>query len=108
MSVQGYCDSKFAAVREAFSDNFAVRGEIGAAIAVTVEGRRVVDLWGGTADRGTDKPWSTDTTVMIFSSTKGATALCAHLLAARGQLDLDAPVARYWPEFAAAGKGSMP
>ena len=106
--VQGDCDSKFAGVREAFADNFAIRGEVGAAIAVTVEGRRVVDLWGGIADRGTDKPWSADTTVMVFSSTKGATALRAHLLAARGKLDLDAPVARYWPEFAAAGKESMP
>ncbi len=104
----GQVDARFNRVREAFAANFATRGELGAAVAVTVGGRIVVDLWGGVADKHTARPWTRDTLTMVFSSTKGATALCAHLLCARGQLDLDAPVARYWPEFAAAGKASLP
>jgi CubicO group peptidase (beta-lactamase class C family) len=106
-TIEGYCDPGFAPVREAFAENFAQRGEIDAAVAVTSAGRMVVDLWGGVADPRTGAAWERDTMVMVFSCTKGATALCAHLLAARGRLDLDAPVARYWPEFAAGGKESV-
>jgi CubicO group peptidase (beta-lactamase class C family) len=73
-----------------------------------VRGQTVVDLWGGTARLDTGMPWTKDTVSLVFSCTKGATALCAHILAARGQLDLDAPVAQYWPEFAQAGKASIP
>lgn len=104
----GQVDARFRAVRETFADNFAHRGELGAAVAVTVDGHLVVDLWGGVADKHTGRAWTRDTLAMVFSSTKGATALCAHILCARGRLDLDAPVSRYWPEFAAAGKDTLP
>ncbi|HEX6339777.1 serine hydrolase domain-containing protein [Umezawaea sp.] len=83
-------------------------GEVGAACAVYVGGRPVVDLWAGLADREANRPWGGSTVVQVASTTKGATAICAHLLVQRGELDLDAPVARYWPEFAAAGKERIP
>ncbi|MEY9988987.1 CubicO group peptidase (beta-lactamase class C family) [Streptomyces sp. V4I8] len=102
--VHGHCDPRFAAVRAAFEANFQERGELGAAVAVTVGGETVVDLWGGWADAARSRPWERDTVVNVWSTTKGPTALCAHILADRGLLDLDAPVAAYWPEFAAAGK----
>ncbi|MFD0313188.1 serine hydrolase domain-containing protein [Streptomyces flavalbus] len=103
-AVHGHCDPRFAAVRTAFEENFRDRGELGAAVAVTVGGETVVDLWGGWADAARTRPWERDTLVNVWSTTKGPVALCAHLLADRGLLDLDAPVAAYWPEFAAAGK----
>src|SRR5882724_2391976 len=106
--IDGRCDAKFRRVRDAFAENFASRGEVGAAVTVVAAGETVVDLWGGTADTETGKPWERDTLTMVFSSTKGATALAAHVLVVRGALDLDAPVARYWPEFAAAGKAEIP
>ncbi|MEU1510963.1 serine hydrolase domain-containing protein [Streptomyces sp. NPDC005811] len=102
--VHGHCDARFAAVRTAFEENFRDRGELGAAVAVTVDGVPVVDLWGGWADAARTRAWERDTLVNVWSTTKGPTALCAHILADRGLLDLDAPVAAYWPEFAAAGK----
>ncbi|MEU8469961.1 serine hydrolase domain-containing protein [Streptomyces sp. NPDC029006] len=102
--IHGHCDPRFSAVREAFEENFRERGELGAAVAVTVAGETVVDLWGGWADAARTRPWERDTVVNVWSTTKGPVALCAHLLADRGLLDLDAPVASYWPEFAAAGK----
>ncbi|MFF0777279.1 serine hydrolase domain-containing protein [Streptomyces sp. NPDC003720] len=102
--VQGHCDPRFTAVREAFEENFRDRGELGAAVAVTVGGETVVDLWGGWADAARTRPWERDTLVNVWSTTKGPVALCAHLLADRGLLDFDRPVAAYWPEFAAAGK----
>jgi CubicO group peptidase (beta-lactamase class C family) len=91
-------------VREEFERNFAERGEIGASVCVTVNGEPVVDLWGGVADRSDGRPWEEDTVSVVFSSTKGVTALCAHVLASRGQLDFAAPVATYWPEFGQYGK----
>lgn len=102
--VHGHCDERFAAVREAFEENFRERGELGAAVTVIVGGRTVVDLWGGWADAARSRPWERDTLVNVWSTTKGPVALCAHVLVDRGLLDLDAPVAAYWPEFAAAGK----
>src|SRR5436190_480284 len=84
----------------------APRDHIAAAVGVTVDGRTVVDLWGG--DAATGRPWQRDTIVNVWSSTKGAVALAAHMLVDRGLLDLDAPVATYWPEFAAAGKDTIP
>ncbi len=104
MQVHGHCDARFAAVRTAFEENFRERDELGAAVAVTVGGETVVDLWGGWADAARSRPWERDTLVNVWSTTKGPVALCAHILADRGLLDLDAPVAVYWPEFAAAGK----
>ena len=108
MTVQGSCDPKFAQVRQEFERNFRERGEVGASVCVTVRGETVVDLWGGMARPDTQTPWTAETVSLVFSSTKGATALCAHILASRGRLDLDAPVATYWPEFAQAGKAEIP
>ncbi|MBW8738802.1 MAG: beta-lactamase family protein [Streptomyces turgidiscabies] len=102
--VHGDCDARFSAVRTAFEENFRDRGELGAAVSVTVDGETVVDLWGGWADSGRTRAWERDTLANVWSTSKGPTALCAHILADRGLLDLDAPVAAYWPEFAAAGK----
>ncbi|WP_329212839.1 beta-lactamase family protein [Streptomyces sp. NBC_00683] len=104
----GHCDDRFAAVRDAFAANFEERDELGAAVTVLVDGSPVVDLWGGWADKDRTRTWERDTVVNVWSTTKGPTALCAHILVDRGLLDLDAPVATYWPEFAAAGKESVP
>jgi len=88
-----------------FRRNFTDRGEVGASLSVTLDGAVVADLWGGHKTRGEDAaPWEEDTLVTVFSSTKGGVALAGHLLADRGQLDMDAPVAQYWPEFATNGK----
>jgi CubicO group peptidase (beta-lactamase class C family) len=105
--VHGHCDARFAAVRTAFEENFQGRDELGAAVAVTLDGETVVDLWGGWADAARTRPWERETLVNVWSTSKGPTSLCAHILADRGLLDLDAPVAAYWPEFAAAGKESV-
>jgi CubicO group peptidase (beta-lactamase class C family) len=102
--VSGMCEPAFAAVREELVRNFTEREEMGAAVCVQVDGQTVVDLWGGVADAASSRPWVADTRVVVYSCTKGATALCAHILADRGQLDLDAPVGEYWPEFATNGK----
>ena len=102
MVIQGSCEARFAPVREEFERNFAERGEVGAAVTVTVDGETVVDLSGGSASP--DRAWQEDTVTHVWSATKGATALCAHILAGRGQLDLDAPVVTYWPEFGKHGK----
>ena len=107
-TISGACEPGFEGVADAFERNFAERGEIGAAVCVYHRGRPVVDLWGGEADRETGRPWERDTLQLVFSTTKGVTATCIHLLVESGLLDLDAPVARYWPEFAAQGKGAIP
>jgi CubicO group peptidase (beta-lactamase class C family) len=104
MPTHGFCEARFRAVREEFERNFEERAEVGASVCVLVEGETVVDLWGGLADRRPDRPWDRDTIGLVWSCTKGAVAVCAHVLVSRGLLDLDAPVARYWPEFAQAGK----
>jgi CubicO group peptidase (beta-lactamase class C family) len=106
--IHGTTTPRFCAVRDAFAANFRDHGEVGAALCVYHRGRCVVDLWGGIADPATGAPWAEDTLTCVFSTTKGLTATCAHLLAQRGELDLDAPVAEYWPEFAAAGKQHIP
>lgn len=103
-SIEGRCDSRFERVREAFAANFDQHNELGAGVAVCVDGRAVVDLWGGFADEAQLVPWRADTLVNVFSVGKGILALCAMLLVDRGLVDLDTPVASYWPEFAAAGK----
>ncbi|ROQ62782.1 CubicO group peptidase (beta-lactamase class C family) [Streptomyces sp. 840.1] len=103
-AVHGHCDERFLAVRAAFEANFRERDELGAAVTVLVDGQPVADLWGGWADGARTRAWERDTLVNVWSTGKGPTALCAHILADRGLLDLDAPVAAYWPEFASAGK----
>jgi len=106
--IHGEVAKGFEPVREAFARNFEQHEEVGAAFALYVKGEKVVDIWGGTADAETGRAWSQDTLQLVFSTTKGITAICAHLLAQRGELDLDAPVAEYWPEFKAAGKENVP
>ena len=106
--IDGTCAPAFAAVREAFAANFANDLEVGACFTAAVAGDTVVDLWGGFRDARRTLPWERDTIVCVWSTTKVMTAACAWMLAARGALDLDAPVARYWPEFAAAGKEELP
>jgi CubicO group peptidase (beta-lactamase class C family) len=106
--IHGECASRFGKVKDAFAANFARGREVGASFAVTVGGEPVVDLWGGHADAARTRPWERDTIVNVFSTTKAMTATAAHWLADRGGLDLDAPVASYWPEFATAGKGGIP
>lgn len=107
-AIHGTCDARFARVQERFREQLAQPDELGAALAVTIDGRTVVDLWGGHADAARSRAWTADTLVNVFSTTKAMAALCAHRLADQGKLDLDAPVARYWPEFAAAGKEAIP
>ncbi|MGZ3621121.1 MAG: serine hydrolase domain-containing protein, partial [Candidatus Binataceae bacterium] len=107
VTIEGTCDTRFARVREAFAGNFASRRETGASVALALDGRVVVDLWGGWADKARTRPWTRDTIVNVYSTTKGLTAICAHRLAGEGRLDLDAPVAKYWHEFAANGKGRI-
>jgi CubicO group peptidase (beta-lactamase class C family) len=104
MSIRGTCAPQFEEVRAEFERNFAERGEVGASVHVTLDGEPVVDLWGGVADPVTGQPWSEETIVHVWSCTKAATALCAHILASRGVLDLNAPVTAYWPEYGAEGK----
>jgi CubicO group peptidase (beta-lactamase class C family) len=106
--VHGECDRRFTRVREVFEEGFRSRNEVGAAVAVTLDGAPVIDLWAGYADPARTRPWQHDTIANIYSCTKGMTALCAHQLVERGHLDLDAPVARYWPEFAQAEKERVP
>jgi CubicO group peptidase (beta-lactamase class C family) len=107
MSVAGACDERFARVREVFEQSFE-EGEVGAGVAVTLDGAPVVELWGGFADEAKTRPWERDTIAYVASTTKGPTAACLHQLADRGRVDLEAPVARYWPEFAQAGKQDVP
>ena len=106
-SVEGFTLDRYAPVRAAFEANLASDAEVGAAFCATVEGETVVDLWGGFADAAGTRPWRKDTLVNVYSTTKTMTALCALILADRGELDFDAPVARYWPEFAANGKADI-
>src|SRR5205085_11420373 len=96
--IHGEVAPGYEAVREAFANNFQQHDEVGAAVAVYKDGVKVVDLWGGVADQDSGAPWQEDTMQVTFSTTKGATAACAHLLAQRGELDFDAPAAQYWPE----------
>jgi CubicO group peptidase (beta-lactamase class C family) len=108
VEIKGTCDTRFEGLKEAFAQNFADFGEVGASVAVAVDGRTVVDLWAGHADGALNRPWQSDTIANVFSTTKGITAICAHRLADQGRLDIDAPVASYWPEFAQAGKENIP
>jgi CubicO group peptidase (beta-lactamase class C family) len=108
IQVEGNCDARFLRVREVFESSFANGLEVGAAVSATINSKPVVDLWGGHADAARTRPWKRDTLVNVYSTTKGITAILAHRLVEQGKLDLDAPVARYWPEFAQAGKERIP
>lgn len=106
--VEGLCDAGFEPVRDAFRRCFAELGESGAAVCVYLDGRPVIDLWGGIADPASGRPWSRDTLVNVYSVTKPFAAACLLRQIDSGRVDLDAPVARYWPEFAQAGKADIP
>jgi CubicO group peptidase (beta-lactamase class C family) len=108
MDIGGVVAPGFEPVKDEFARNFVERGEVGAACCVYRGGEPVVDLWGGTTAVGGEGRYTDRTLQMVASATKGALAIVAHRLAERGELDLDAPVARYWPEFAAAGKERVP
>src|SRR5271155_3471999 len=108
VKIEGTCDPKFSRVKDAFAENFEKRSEVGAAAAVLLDGKSVVDIWGGHADKAKTRPWTRDTLVNVYSTTKGVTAICAHRLIDKGLIDIDAPVAKYWPEFAHAGKEKIP
>jgi CubicO group peptidase (beta-lactamase class C family) len=105
--IQGTCPDRFGAVRDAFAANLTGGADVGASVAVYLDGEPVVDLWGGYFDMSYTRPWERDTIVHTFSTTKTMTAMCGLILADRGEIDLDAPVARYWPDFAAEGKGGI-
>ena len=108
VEIHGICDDRFLRLKEAFADNFDQDLELGASLAVTVEGEYAVDLWGGYSNSSKTAAWDKDTIVCVFSTTKIMISLCALMLVDRGELDPDAPVAQYWPEFAQAGKEELP
>lgn len=104
LTIGGSVREGFEPVREAFLENFTLRGEVGAACCVYRDSEQVVDLWGGVRDRASGKPWRADTMVVVHSATKGLAAMVLALLHSRGLLDYDERIATYWPEFAQAGK----
>jgi CubicO group peptidase (beta-lactamase class C family) len=106
--IHGHCDPRFESVKKIFTQGFEAGTEIGASVCFVWDGEPVVDLWGGHLDRTREREWAEDTLVNVYSTTKGMTAICAHMQVERGALDLDAPVAEYWPEFATAGKEEIP
>src|SRR5262245_54845629 len=104
---QGTTQDRFAPVREVFETNLNNGEDVGASYCATVNGETVVDIWGGYANAERTRAWERDTIINVYSTTKTMTALTALLVADRGELDFDAPVARYWPEFAANGKADV-
>ncbi len=106
-TIGGWTAPGFEEVRQVFEANFDRGSEVGAAFGAYHRGHKVVDLWGGIADATTERPWNEDTMVLVYSTTKGATAMCAHHLAQQGLLEVEAPVVTYWPEFGAAGKEAV-
>jgi CubicO group peptidase (beta-lactamase class C family) len=107
VSAEGFSDPKFTAAADAFQSNLTTGADLGASFCATVDGEVVVDLWGGWADEARTRPWVKDTIVNVYSTTKTMTALTALMLADRGLIAFDAPVARYWPEFAQNGKDGV-
>ena len=106
--INGFCDDRFEKVKNAFARNFKSGLEVGASFAATINGKFVMDIWAGHADANKTRPWERDTIVNVYSTTKIMTVLCTLMLVDRGQLDLDAPVAKYWPEFGQEGKENLP
>jgi CubicO group peptidase (beta-lactamase class C family) len=107
LDTAGFVQDKYAAARTAFEGNFESGADLGASFCATLNGETVVDLWGGWADEARTRPWVKDTIVNVYSTTKTMSFITALLLADRGELDFDAPVAKYWPEFAANGKAAV-
>lgn len=107
VNIAGAVSPEFEALAGVFANNFQSHGEVGAACAVYYRGKPVVDLWGGLADQDTRKPWGKDTVALVFSAAKGPTAVCMNRLIEAGQLDVDLPVAEYWPEFGCNGKEAI-
>ena len=107
-SIDGHCDQGFRAVRDAFEANLAEGLDVGAGVCVHIEGREVLNLWGGWANAGRTRSWNADTLVLVASATKALTAVCLLQLIEQGRVRLDAPVAKYWPEFAQSGKADIP
>lgn len=108
MEIHGLCHDRFVRVREEFERNFTQRNDVGATFALTMDGEYVIDLWAGHKDRARTEPWEEDTIVNVYSTTKTMTFLVSLMLADRGELDFDTPVAAYWPEFAQNGKDKIP
>ena len=102
--VQGQCSERFEPLRQVFESLLRSDADLGASLALTVDGHFEVDLWGGWMDEARTRPWEEDTVVNVWSTTKTMTSLAALLLVDRGELDVDAPISRYWPEFGAVGK----
>jgi CubicO group peptidase (beta-lactamase class C family) len=105
--IQGFVDDGYGGMLDTFVANFVGRKDVGAACCVVIDGRTVLDLWGGVADARSGRAWSRDTAAVVFSCTKGVLAILAYQLVDAGRLDLDAPIARYWPEFGEAGKAAI-
>jgi CubicO group peptidase (beta-lactamase class C family) len=105
--IHGRCDERFAPLRDLFASLLESGRDLGASLALTIDGEMLVDLWGGWTDEARTRPWQSDTLINVWSSTKPMTSLMALMLADRGELDLDAPLARYWPAFAANGKAAV-
>ncbi len=108
IEIQGYCEDRFESVKEVFADNFKSDLDVGASLAATIDGKIVMDIWAGYSDEAQTCLWEKDTIVNVYSTTKVMTALCVLMLVDRGLIDLDAPVAKYWPEFGQAGKEKLP
>lgn len=108
IEIKGTVKDGFQRVKEAFAENFASHGEVGASLAVMIDGEIVVDIWGGYADAQRTESWESDTIANVFSTTKGMVAICVNRLIEQGKIDPEAPVATYWPEFAEGGKESLP
>jgi CubicO group peptidase (beta-lactamase class C family) len=107
VEISGTCSKKFGAVKDAFAANFAKNGDVGASAAMVMNGELVVDLWGGSQDVKGTTPWQRDTIINVFSTTKTMSCLSLLVLVSRGLVDVDAPVAKYWPEFGQNGKGNV-
>ena len=105
--ISGTCVDRFGAVKDAFAANFALNGDVGASVAVVMNDELIVDLWGGFQDPGRTLAWQRDTITNVFSTTKTMSCLALLVLAGRGLVDVDAPVAKYWPQFAQNGKGNV-
>lgn len=108
VEIEGYCEERFEPVKKVFEDNFKSGDDVGASFAITIDGKYVMDIWAGYSDEVKTRLWEQDTIVNVYSTTKVMTALCVLMLVDRGLIDLDEPVANYWPEFAQAGKERLP